>query len=155
MERAIGIELRKLSNLTCRYFEQQSNKEQVDAITGTNGWIIAYIANQRDKGFPVYQRDLETRFGITRSTASKVVSLMVQKGLLEQRGVPGDRRLRQLIVTSRAEEIKKLMDEDYCRFEETLRRGFSAEELQTLFSLLDRLKDNLTQKNEREEQQKA
>lgn len=155
MERAIGIELRKLSNLTCRYFEQQTNKKQVDAITGTNGWIIGYIAKQQAKGKPVYQRDLETHFGITRSTASKVVSLMVQKGLVEQRSVPEDRRLRQLVLTPRAEEVKQLMDEDHFSFENTLRRGFSEDELNTLFALLDRLKENLNQMNEREEQEKA
>ena len=51
MERAIGIELRKLSNLTCRYFEQQTNKKTVDDITGTNGWIIGYIAYQNRNAF--------------------------------------------------------------------------------------------------------
>ena len=151
MERAIGIELRKLSNLTCRYFEQQTNKKTVDDITGTNGWIIGYIAYQESKGQPVYQRDLETRFGVTRSTASKVVSLMMQKGLIEQQSVAEDRRLRRLALTPRAEEVKRLMDEDYDRFESTLRRGFSEGELQTLFSLLERLKENLTQMDEKEE----
>ena len=151
MERAIGIELRKLSNLTCRYFEQQTNKQKIEAVTGTNGWIIGYIAHQQSKGRPVYQRDLETRFGITRSTASKVVSLMMQKGLIEQQSVAEDRRLRRLTLTPRAEEVKRLMDEDYDRFESTLRRGFSEGELQTLFSLLERLKENLTQMDEKEE----
>ena len=151
MERAIGIELRKLSNLTCRYFEQQTNKQKIEAVTGTNGWIIGYIAHQQAKGQPVYQRDLETRFGITRSTASKVVSLMMQKGLIEQQSVAEDRRLRRLALTPRAEEVKRLMDEDYDRFESTLRRCFSESELQTLFSLLERLKENLTQMDEKEE----
>ena len=64
MERALGIELRKLSNLTCRYFDQQTNKRAVDAVTGTNGWIIGYIARREKEGREVYQRDLETRFGI-------------------------------------------------------------------------------------------
>ena len=59
MERSIGIELRKLSNLSCRYFEQRTNKKEVDALTGTNGWIIGYIAGREAKGEAVYQRDLE------------------------------------------------------------------------------------------------
>ena len=51
MERALGIELRKLSNLTCRYFDQQTNKRAVDAVTGTNGWIIGYIARREKEAF--------------------------------------------------------------------------------------------------------
>ena len=148
MERLIGVELRRLSNLTCRYFDQLANKKRVDAITGTNGWIICYIARQNEQGNDVFQRDLESRFGITRSTASKVVNLMVQKGLIEQQGVPGDKRLKKLCLTERAMEVKLLMDENRRGFEETLRRGFSEGEIETLFSLLDRLQENLKVMNE-------
>lgn len=143
MERALGLELRRLSNLICRYFEQQTNKKTVDAVTGTNGWIIGYIARREAEGHEVYQRDLETRFGITRSTASKVVSLMVQKGLIEQLSVPEDRRIRRLMLTPRAKELTRLMDEDQKNFEITLRNGLSEQDISTLFSLLDHLQDNL------------
>lgn len=155
MERALGIELRKLSNLTCRYFDQQTNKRAVDAVTGTNGWIIGYIARREKEGREVYQRDLETRFGITRSTASKVVALMVQKGLIEQQSVPGDRRVRRLTLTPKAEDIKRMMDEDHEKFEATLRKGLSEEELATLFSLLDRLQENLRGMDVKEGTEKA
>ena len=148
MERLIGVELRRLSNLTCRYFDQLANKKRVDAITGTNGWIICYIARQNEQGNDVFQRDLESRFGITRSTASKVVNLMVHKGLIEQQSVPGDKRLKKLCLTERSLELKHLMDEDRMRFEQTLRSGFAPEEIDTLFSLLDRLQKNLTDRNE-------
>lgn len=150
MESAIGIKLRKLSNLSCRYFEQRTNKKQVDAITGTNGWIIAYIARREAQGEAVYQRDLETRFGITRSTASKVVSLMVQKGLISQEGVAEDKRLKRLALTEKAAQVTRLMEEDYQSFEATLRRGFTEAELQTLFSLLDRLQENLKRMDDKE-----
>ena len=155
MDRLIGVELRRLSNLTCRYFDQQANKKRVDAITGTNGWIIAYIARQNDKGNEVFQRDLEGRFGITRSTASKVVNLMVQKGLIEQRGVPGDKRLKKLCLTEKSLEVKHLMDEDRRQFEETLRKGFSEEEITTLFDMLDRLQQNVKEMNGKDGKEQA
>lgn len=150
MERSIGIELRKLSNLSCRYFEQRTNKKEVDALTGTNGWIIGYIAGREAKGEAVYQRDLEAHFGITRSTASKVVSLMVQKGFILQQGVPEDRRLRRLVLTDKAAQVTRLMEEDHTNFENTLRQSFTEAELQTLFSLLDRLQGNLKKLDDKE-----
>ena len=122
----------------------------MDALTGTNGWIIGYIARQNDKGNEVYQRDLEARFGITRSTASKVVSLMVQKGFILQQGVPEDRRLRRLVLTEKAAQVTRLMEEDHTNFENTLRQGFTEAELQTLFSLLDRLQGNLKKLDDKE-----
>lgn len=153
MERFIGAELRRLSNLSCRYFERQAGKRQTEAITGTNGWIIGYIGRREERGEVVYQHDLESRFGITRSTASKVVSLMAQKGLVEQLSVEGDRRKKQLRLTRKAREVTQMMNEDRRHFEQILRRGFSAEELETLFSFLDRLRANLSEKEENEEQE--
>ena len=153
MERYIGAELRRLSNLSCRYFERQAGKRQTEAITGTNGWIIGYIGRREERGEVVYQHDLESRFGITRSTAAKVVSLMAQKGLVEQLSVEGDRRKKQLRLTRKAREVTQMMNEDRRHFEQMLRRGFSTEELEMLFSFLDRLHANLSEKEENEEQE--
>ena len=72
-----------------------------------------------------------------------------------QQSVPEDKRLRRLVLTPKAEEVKRLMDADHSSFEETLRRGFSESELQTLFSLLDRLKENLKRMDQREENEQA
>jgi len=143
MERALGLELRKISNLSRRYFEQYSHKKCIDAITGPNSWIIGYIGDKTEAGEEVYQRDLETRLGITRSTVSKVVNLMVQKGLLERKSVAHDARLKKLVLTEKSMELKKLMDEDHRRFDMALRKGFDQEELTQLFTYLDRMKNNL------------
>ena len=143
MEKALGLELRKLSNLIRRYFEQYSHKKCIDAITGPNSWIIGYICDKTEAGEEVYQRDLQTRLGITRSTVSKVVDLMVQKGLLARQSVERDARLKKLVLTEKSMELKKLMDEDRIRFETALRKGFDEEELTQLFAYLDRMKNNL------------
>lgn len=150
MERALGVELRTLSNLTRRYFEQYSHKKCIEAITGTNSWIIGYIGDRAEEGEDVYQRDLETRFGITRSTASKVINLMVQKGLIERQSVMHDARLKKLVLTEKSREIKRLMDEDHQRFERELRKGFAEDELQMLFACLDKMKQNLKELSKEE-----
>lgn len=150
MERALGVELRTLSNLTRRYFEQYSHKKCIEAITGTNSWIIGYIGDRTAAGENVYQRDLETRFGITRSTASKVINLMVQKGLIERQSVEYDARLKKLVLTEKSREIKRLMDEDHQRFEQELRKGFEEDELQMLFACLDKMKKNLKELSKEE-----
>ena len=143
MDKALGLELRKISNLSRRYFEQFSHKKSIDDITGPNSWIIGYVGDKTEAGEEVYQRDLETRLGITRSTVSKVVNLMVQKGLLDRRSVAHDARLKKLVLTEKSIEIKKLMDEDHKKFEKALRKGFSEEELMQLTAYLDRMKNNL------------
>ena len=135
----IGIELRYLNNLIRRYVDNKLHKKYIDSVTGTNGWIIGYIADHGD----VYQKDLETEFGITRSTASKVVSLMVQKGLIEHHSVPQDARLKKLVLTDKALELSKLMNQDHEAVEKTLKKGFTEEELVNLHSYIGRMKQNI------------
>ena len=60
----IGIELRSLENLIMRKFVKTDRKEQIDSVTGTNGWIIGFLADNADKD--IYQKDLEEQFTITR-----------------------------------------------------------------------------------------
>lgn len=135
----IGIELRYLNNLIRRYVDNKLHKKYIDSVTGTNGWIIAYIAAHGD----VFQKDLEAEFGITRSTASKVVGLMVQKGLIEHRSVPQDARLKKLVLTDKALELSKLMNQDHEAVEKTLKKGFTEEELSNLHSYIERMKQNI------------
>ena len=92
----VSRKLHSLSNLIMRYFDNSPIKKSLDQVTGTNGWIIGYLADHDDR--VIYQKDLEKEFGITRSTASKVVNRMEQKGLIRRECVAEDARLRKLSV---------------------------------------------------------
>ncbi|MGX8701999.1 MarR family winged helix-turn-helix transcriptional regulator [Caproiciproducens sp.] len=141
----IGLELRSLNNMIRRYFEFSSHKNEIETITGNNGWIIGYLADNADKN--IYQKDLEDHFTITRSTASKVLSLMEQKGLIQRQAVAQDARLKKIVLTEKAWKIKGLMREDAERMERTLTNGFTDEEVETLYSYLQRMRANISDMN--------
>jgi MarR family transcriptional regulator for hemolysin len=138
----VGRELHSLNNLIHRYFEFSSHKKEVETITGNNGWIIGYLSENTDKD--IYQRDLENHFTIARSTASKVLRLMEQKGLIQRQAVAHDARLKKIVLTQKANKIKGLMMEDMEIMEQTLTKGFTEEELKTLYSYIQRMKENIT-----------
>ncbi len=140
-EMYIGHELRIIQNLTKRLIENSPNKKQIDNITGTNGWIIAYLTDHSCRD--VYQKDLEKEFGITRSTASKVINLMVQKGLVEHQPVPHDARLKKLVLTEKSQELSELIKKDHKQIEAKLTKGFSDKELEVLKGYLERIRTNL------------
>lgn len=137
----IGKELHSLDNLVRRHMENKGVKRKVDAITGTNGWIIGYMANHCEED--IYQKDLERTFTITRSTASKVIRLMEQKGLVTRFSVPHDARLKKLELTKKAWEVATMMREDQLQMEQRLTQGFTEEERQQLLSYIKRMKDNI------------
>lgn len=138
----VGKELHSLNNLIRRYFEFSSHKKEVETITGNNGWIIGYLSENADKD--ICQRDLEEYFTITRPTASKVLKLMEQKGLIQRQPVAHDARLKKLILTDKALKSRDLIVEDAERMDQTLTNGFSEAELKILHSYIQRMKDNIT-----------
>ena len=91
----------------------------------------------------MYQKDLEGEFGITRSTASRVLRLMEHKGLLERQSVPHDARLKKLVLTERSRRVLQEMCQTGMTIDARLLRGFSPEEVQTLYGFLDRMFQNL------------
>ena len=101
----IGNDIRILSHQIHRWIENSPNKKKIDSVTGANAWIIGYISDKTKNNEDVFQKDLEKNFEITRSTASKVVNLMVEKGMVERQSVPWDARLKKLILTDKGREI--------------------------------------------------
>lgn len=144
-EERIGLELCSLANLISRYIENLNNFQYAESITGTNSWIIAYIARNKDRD--IFQRDLEKKFSVTRSTISKVVKLMEQKGLLERQSVPYDARLKKLVLTSKALALHHAIEDDIHNLEALLINGFKEEEVRKIVSYISRMKSNIINHN--------
>lgn len=138
----VGPEIRSLNNLICRYFEFSSHKKEIETVTGNNGWIIGYLAENVEKD--VFQKNLEDHFSITRSTASKVLNLMEQKGLIRRQAVPQDARLKKIVLTDKAWKTRELMREDAVRMEKILTDGFTDKEKQTLLLYIKRMRTNIS-----------
>ncbi len=134
-----GAEVHRLSNRIRRLME--NNCQRPEAATGNNGRIIRYLS--RHEGKDVFQKDLEEAFGITRSTASKVLRLMEQKGLVRREGVPQDARLKKLSLTERSRELTRKMLAEGAAMDKRLLQGFTPEEAARLEDYLERMRHNL------------
>lgn len=145
--RPIHVELRSLSHRIHRFFQNSPNRRAVESVTGTNNWIIGYLADH--EGMDVFQKDIEKEFDITRSTASKVIDLMEQKGLVERQTVPHDARLRKLVLTDKSRQLVNLICIDKENLEKTLTKGFSEEEKATLTEYIRRMRNNLEEEGGR------
>jgi len=143
----IVLELRSLNNMIRRYFESSSRRREIESVTGNNGWIIGYLADHQ--GQDIYQRDIEEHFTITRSTTSKVLSLMEQKGLIQKQAVAQDARLKRIVLTPKAWDIREIMLEDRNQLEETLLQGFQPEEKAAMLAYLRRMKENISEMQEK------
>lgn len=140
----IGRQLGAITHLVKRAIENENSSELMK-ISAANGYILFYLHENRDK--VVFQKDLEDAFDITRSTISKILSLMETKGLIKRGAVAGDARLKKIAITERGEEMRKTLIENRERMEARLTEGFSAEEKAQLYAYLKRMKDNMKRGN--------
>lgn len=150
--KGIGLRMRMLSNAIKRYLDGNSSAmRELDNITCSNKWIIGYLFNAEEEGREVFQRDFESNFGITRSTVSKMFSLLEKKNFIRREGVSHDARLKKITLTDKSREIAKTMRAEVEDIEEKLIAGFSQNELDQLTGYFERLQINLdSAKRERE-----
>lgn len=99
-------------------------------------------------GEDVYQKDLEAAFHMRRSTASGILQIMVRDGLIVREPVEGDARLKRLVLTPIALEQLAEMKQDIRMVEQKATAGLTPEEKETLFALLDRVRENLNPSKE-------
>lgn len=134
-------ELHRLDMCLCRALEKGDGIPGTKEITGANGRIIRFLSEHENE--PIYQKDIEKAFGITRSTASRVLMLMEQKGLVSRAGVEHDARLKQVTLTDRSRSISQTMCKRGMELDKKLMRGFSAEEQKQLASFVERMLNNV------------
>lgn len=137
----IGCEVKALNNLIKRRVELSEIKREVDNMTGVHSFIIGYIAGNSDKD--IFQRDIEEKFGIRRSTATGIINRMEKNGLVVRNKVDYDARLKKLVLTDKAREINKLVEEDIGNIEKIIIDGIEEEELETFRRVMKKMKDNL------------
>lgn len=141
-EISVDRELCCVATMIRREIDSFSDKRELDRVTGTNGWIIGYLAG--NEGKDIFQRDIEKDFSITRSTASKVIDLMVKKGLIERSAVSYDARLKKLSLTPKAWMLHTKMEQCGRKVHDMAMRGFSEEEEAALHEYLRRIRENMS-----------
>lgn len=140
-KRDIGAEIRLLNLILSRRVQNSPVLSYLETITGTNAYIIGYLVENKDKD--IYQKDIENEFGITRSTASKVLKLMEQKGLIERQSVEMDRRLKKVVATPRSEELSKKIEKEIHDLNVTLMNGIATQDLETFKKVAEQMRANL------------
>lgn len=111
-------------------------------ITGVQSRIIFYILNHYQDG-PVFQRDIESVFGLSRSTATGILQLLEKNGIIRKEGVSNDARLKSLVPTQRAAELDAKVADCLKETDRMLTRGLSSGQLQLFKEIASQMLKNL------------
>ena len=99
----IPAQIRRVDNLIFRKINQFARENGVEQATPMHGWIMEYLYRNSDT--PVFQRDIEREFSITRSTVTNILQLMERKGYIARQSVEQDARLKQLVLTEKGRQF--------------------------------------------------
>ena len=97
-------------------------------ITAVQSRVIYYILAHYQET-PVFQRDVERVFSLSRSTATGILQLMEKKGIIRRESVASDARLKSLVPTQKAVHLDAQVEERLHRAEQCLTRGLSDAQL--------------------------
>ena len=137
----IPAQIRRVDNLIFRKINQFARENDVEQATPMHGWIIEYLYRHRNT--PVFQRDIEREFSITRSTVTNILQLMERKGYIERRSVPQDARLKQLVLTEEGIRFHENTIRSFHQTDDYVARLLTEEENTELLRLLNKLRDAL------------
>ena len=111
-------------------------------LTGIQTRVIHYILEKHAHG-PVYQRDVEGAFGVSRSTVTGMLQQMEKDGLIQRVSVASDARLKSLVPTEKAIHLDAQVEERLRRAEQCLTQGLSEEQLSAFKEAAAQMSANL------------
>lgn len=111
-------------------------------ITGVQSRIMHYILTHGEKG-PVFQRDVEEAFGLSRSTTTGIVQLMEKNGLIRRESVASDARLKRLVPTEKAGRIEEQVKVRIREIESRLTRNVSPGQMKVFLEVAEKMSVNL------------
>ncbi len=137
----IGIVVRCLSHEIGRAVSSVVSGQLGETATGVQSWVVRYLYDHRDE--EVFQKDLEARFSVRRSTMTTILKLMKKNGMITKESVSRDARLKRLILTPSAIELQERIRSNIDSLEAKLKNGISDAELNAFFATAEKIKANL------------
>lgn len=139
MEKDCGMWINILSH---KLKKRMNANMQSLGLTGVQSRVLHYILVKHAEG-PVYQRDVESVFGLSRSTATGILQLMEKNGLILRESVKSDARLKSLIPTEKAAKLDAQVWDCLRETEKRLTSGLSGEQLGLFLQTVEHMYANL------------
>ena len=97
---------------------------------------------------PVYQKDIEKEFRVSKSTVTEILQLMEKNGFIDRKSSKRDGRMKRIMPTEKAITIQKEVMENIRTVEEKLRAGVDEEDYRTCLKVLKKMSENLAEEKD-------
>ena len=141
MARKFLRDMREVDNMLHKVLARYRKGKEPRVPPG-QGMLIGFLMNNADK--EIFQKDIEAEFDIARSTVTATLDSMERKGYITREAVVRDARLKKISLTPKAVESHNRIIADLEQLERAMFKNISAEEADTLFAIMDKIKENLS-----------
>lgn len=114
-------------------------------ITGVQAGMIQFIFEKSRKK-DIFAKDIEKQFDIRRASIAGILQNMEKNGLIKRETIDNDARLRKILLTNKALEIRKEVEESVKKVEEQVIQGLTKEEEKKYIELTKKMSENLEKK---------
>ena len=97
---------------------------------------------------PVYQKDIEKEFRVSKSTVTEILQLMEKNGFIDRKSSKRDGRMKRIMPTEKAITIQKEVMENIRTVEEKLLAGVNEEDYRTCLKVLKKMSENLAEEKD-------
>ena len=138
-EQDIGRCVHILSRQIKRNLDEVVSKYNVTSVQCA---ILEFIYMETKKR-NIYAKDIESEFDIRKSTIAEILSLMEKNELIERQNVAKDARLKKLVLTQKAIDIRNELRKEIKRVEKKMRNNLTDEEIKEFIRLIMKISNNL------------
>ena len=140
MSKYLGILINKIANQLKRKMDKEMNENY--NLTKTQSLVLSYINSNKE----IYQKDIEKRFSIRRSTATEILNLMEKRNLIKRIPSKIDKRINIIEITEEGIKLEKVGKEKIKELEKHMTKSLTKEEKKELIRLLEKVEQNLLER---------
>ena len=135
----LGRNVHMLSRLLKRNTDIEVTKY---GITGVQSAMIGFIYEKSRKK-DVFAKDIEKEFELRRASTAGLLQNMEKNGLIKREMVGNDARLRKIVLTEKALELRRKLDKSIKNMEKKMQEGLTKEEVEKYLELTKKMAKNL------------
>lgn len=141
-EDRLGKSVHMLSRQLKREIDLQVAKY---GITGVQAGMIQFIFEKSRKK-DIFAKDIEKKFDIRRASIAGILQNMEKNGLIKRETIDNDARLRRIVLTNKALDIRKEVEKSIKKVEKQAVQGLTKEETENYIELTKKMSENLEEK---------
>ena len=138
----LGLDINKINHIISRKVDAAVINAIDDNLTVSQAYVIDFIYNI-EKNKDIFQKDLEKKFDLKRSSVSLMLNNMEKSDLIQRVPVAEDARLKKIVLTEKSIELNEKISNAIDSIENKLSKDLTEEEIKVFYRVLNKIRNTL------------